>query len=94
MITQKMSPPKSKPNTSTGFQTQTQTISVTLIPNKNSAETTESISPTEITGNSIPSSQTLIPGITIPLQVPTESIRSNADIRNDPSTSEKSTSQG
>ena len=58
-------------------------------PNKNKTETTENISPTEVTGVSIRTSSALIQGITIPLQVPKKNIRSNSDSRIDPNTSEK-----
>ena len=89
MITEKMSFPKSKRNTSTGFQPQTQTVFVTLNAEILSAETNESIFPTEVTGIPIPARPTLIPVITIPLQFRTENIRSSSDIRNDPNTSGK-----
>ena len=48
-------------NINTVFQPQTQTTSVILNPNINSTETKESISPTELTAISIPTSRTLIP---------------------------------
>ena len=79
--------------TSSVFQPQIQLTSVTLNPNKNNTETTESVSTTEVIGLSLPTSSSLIPGITMPLQVPTKTIRSNSDIYNEPNTSEKSTSQ-
>ena len=84
---------KKQKNTSTGFQPQTQTNFVILGPNINSTETTESISPTEVTATSIPTRPTLISGITILLQRPTETARSNSDFRNDPKSSEKFRSQ-
>ena len=92
MIAEKTSAQEAK-NTSTGFQPQTQTNSVILSPNINSTETTECISPTEVTAISIPTRPTLIPGITILLQRPTETARSNSDFRNDPKSSERFRSQ-
>ena len=79
--------------TSAGFQSRTQTTSVNPKPNINNTETTESISATETTGISISTSFSLIPGIIIPLQVPTKTMRSSSDNNFEPSTSEKFTSQ-
>ena len=92
-FTEKTIAQKSNQNTSTDFQPQTQSISITISRNISNTESTESISPTEVTGISIPTSSALIPGITTPLQVPTKTIRSNSDIYNEPNTSEKITSQ-
>ena len=80
---------KSEHSSTTGFQLQTQTISVNIFPNRNSPETNEITSPTKVTGISIPNSSALIPGITMPQQVPTKTIRSNSDNLNDSNTSEK-----
>ena len=92
-LTEKNKGQTSNQNTSFGFQPQTETTSVKINPNINNTETIESIFPTEITGTSIPTSSALIPGITIPLQVPTKTILSNSDSHNESNTSEKFTSQ-
>ena len=60
---------------------------------KNNTGTTESISLTEVTGISFPTSSALLPGITTPLQVPQKTIPSNSDIYFEPNKSEKLTSQ-
>ena len=49
--------------------------------------------PTEVTRTSTPTSSTLMPGNTMPLQVPSKNIRSNSVNQNDPKTSEKVRSQ-
>ena len=59
----------------------------------NNTETTESVSPTEVAGISIPITSALIPGIKIPQQFPTKFIRSNSDLHNEPNTSEMITTQ-
>ena len=56
-------------------------------------KTTDSMSPTEVSGDSIPTSLAVIPGATIPLQVLTKTIRSNSDGYKEPSTSENFTSE-
>ena len=55
-------------------------------------DSTEKISPNKVTGSSSPTSCALIPGIAIPLQVPTKTIRSLSCIYKEPNTSEKFTS--
>ena len=50
----------------------------------NNTENTEKISTTEVNGNSIPTSSALLPGVTIPLQVSTKTVRSNSDVYIDP----------
>ena len=82
---------KSNQNTSAGFAPQTTSISVIL--NINDTETTGSISPTEVTGLTIPASFDLIPGINTPQKVPAKIIRSNSHFYKEPNTSEKITSQ-
>ena len=62
-------------------------------PNMNNTETSESIPRTEVSRISMPTSSTLIRGITVPVQSPTETMRSNTDNLNDPHTSEKFTVQ-
>ena len=81
-----------KSNQSLGFQPQTQSTFLTLYPNVNK-QTTEKISPTEVTGTSIPTSSPPIPEFKIPQQVPTKTVRSNSDFFREPNTSEKFTSQ-
>ena len=93
MVTEKMSAQKLKHNASTGFQPQTQTTSGIINPNINNTETTESSSLTEVTGISFLTNSTLITGITIPLKVPTKTVRSNSDIHIDPKTYDKLTAQ-
>ena len=78
-ITENFIAQNSHQSTSTGFQSRTQSTSVTLNPKMNNTESTKSISPNEVTGISIPSSSALIPAFTIPLQVPTKTCRSNSD---------------
>ena len=86
-------PQKSNQKTSTSYQPQTQSTSVTLNPNINIIGTTESIYPTEVTGFSFSTSFAQVPGITLPLQVLIKIIRSNSDINIEPDSSEKCTSQ-
>ena len=59
----------------------------------NKTETTEVLSPTAVTGISTPSKFALIAGITILLQVASNTIRNNSDFHNDPNTPERCTSQ-
>ena len=68
-----------------------QSFSATLNPNINSSKTTESNLP--VTGISIPTSFALIRRITVPLQVPTKTIRSNSENYNKANLSGKFTSQ-
>ena len=75
MITEKNTAQKSQHFVNAGFQSRTQTTSVTLSPKKGNTGTTESMSPTEVTGNSIPIIPTLMPGIIIPLQLLTKTFR-------------------
>ena len=70
-ITENIITQKSNQNTTEGFQPQTQSIFVNINPNIKNIETIESLSPTEVTGISILTNSELIPGITIPLQIPT-----------------------
>ena len=58
MTTEKIYCSKTKTKNGAGFHSQTQTTSVILYPNLNNNETTESISPTGATGNSVRSSST------------------------------------
>ena len=68
-----------KPNQITSTSCQPQTTSVTLNPDLNNAE---------VTIISILTNSALIPGITMPLQVPSKVIRSNSEICMEPNTSE------
>ena len=61
MITEKISARKLQQKVSADFQPQTQTTSVYSNPNLINTKTTESISPTDVTGISISSSSTLTP---------------------------------
>ena len=92
-MTKKFSARRSQQSSSAGFEPQTQIIFVILYPNSIKTGIAKSISPTELTRISIPTSSTLTAGITKPLQVPTKTFRSNSDIHNDPTFSEKITSQ-
>ena len=76
--TEKIVAQKSNQKFKIGFKLQTQSTFVSLNQNKNIIEITESISFTEVTGSFLPPSSVLIPGFTIPLQVPTKTIRSNS----------------
>ena len=67
-----------KSQQSIDFRYETHTTSGSLNANKIYKEIIESISSTEATGNSIPTSYTLIPRFTIPLQIATNTIRSNS----------------
>ena len=93
IITEQTSARKSHENTSANLKPQTQTTSAILYPNLNKTKTTKNITPTEVTGPSFPTRSTPILGITIPLQVHKKTIRSNSDIHNDSTTSERCTSQ-
>ena len=84
---------KPQQNISAGIQFETQTTSMILVPKINNRKNFENISQTEVADFSIPINFTLIPRITIALQVPRKTIRSNSGIRNDSNTSEKFTSQ-
>ena len=92
-ISEKKTAQKSNQNTSAGIQPQTQSTFVNKKPNVYNTEATESISPIEASRILIPKSSVLIPGFTIPLQVPIKTIRSISDIHIDPNTSEKFASQ-
>ena len=93
MITEANIAKKSNQNNSAAFQSQTQPNYVSLDPNINNAECTESLTATEVTGISIPTSSTLISGFAKLLQDPTKTIRSNCVIHSDPNASEKFASQ-
>ena len=82
-----------KQNNTAGFQPRTQSISVTLNPNKKNTVTTELISPTAVTGISNSTNFVVILGVTIPMQAPTKTIRSNPVNLNEANTSEKFISQ-
>ena len=92
-ITEKFIAQKTNQNTTTCFQLQKQSTSVTFTPNINITATTESLSPIQVTGVSIPTICTLILVITEPLQVPTKNIRSSSDVYNEPDTSQRFKSQ-
>ena len=72
MITDKVGAQKLQQSTYAGFQSKTQTTSVSLNQNKNNTETTESIPFTEVTGFSNPTTSTRKPGFKKPLQDTTE----------------------
>ena len=93
MITEKINAQRSPQNTSAGFQSQAHTTSVILNPNKNHTKTTKIIPPTDVSGTSIATCSTLIPGYTILLQLSTKTIRSISDIQKNRITSEMFTSQ-
>ena len=93
MITEKRSAQKSKQKTTTNFKSQLQKASVIPIPNLKKNETTENISPTEVTWNSNLTNSTLIPGISITMHVPTKTTCCNSDTDNEPRTFEKFNSQ-
>ena len=92
-FTEKIISQKSNRNSSTGFQPQTQTTSVTLNPDLKKTEITESISLTKATVFSIPTNFALILGFTIPRRVTIKTIRSNSNFYREPNTSENFTSQ-
>ena len=92
-ITEEIIAQKLNQNTSTSFETQTQSTSVTLDANISNIGTTESTSPTEVKGVSNSTSCALIPGNTIQLPVPTITIRNKSDIYNEANTSAKCSSQ-
>ena len=74
------------------LQSETQTAS-NLNLNINITGTTERMSNTEVTGISDPVTSSLIPGNTIPLEVPTKTFGSSSDIHKDPNTSDVFTTQ-
>ena len=78
---------------SADFQSETQTASVNVNLNINKTGTTEHISHTEVTGTSNPVTSSLIPGFTIPLEVPTKTFRSSSVIHKDLNISDVFTSQ-
>ena len=92
-ITEKTIARKLKQKTHPGPQPQTQSNSGSLNPNISNIEATENMFPAEVTGPGIPTSSAPIPGITIPLQVSTKTIRSNSDNHSEPNTSDMFTSQ-
>ena len=56
-------------------------------------ETSESITPTNVTGIPFPTNSALLPSITIPLHVPTKTIRIDSDFFKESKTSERSISE-
>ena len=64
-----------------------------LNPKLNNTKTTESLSSTEVTGISIPTSSALMRGMTLPLQVPTKTTRCSSDVQKEPNTSENVSSE-
>ena len=84
---------KSQRFVSADLYLQTQTTSFFSNPSTNNIETTESMPHDEATKSSIPTNSTLASDNNLPLQVPTDTIRSNSDIRIDPNKSETSASQ-
>ena len=77
MITEKFFVTMSEQIFNTGNQSQIQTTSVISNLNTKNTEITESIPPTEATNILPPNSYTPIKGNNIPMQVPTETIRSD-----------------
>ena len=74
----------------TGFQPRIQTTCFNRNPNINYTEITESILHSDVTGISPQTSSTLIPDITIPLQIPSKIVQSSPDSLNDSNISKMS----
>ena len=74
----------------TGFQPRIQTTSFNRNPNINYTEITESILHCDVTGISPQTSSTLIPDITIPLQIPSKIVQSSPDSLTDSNISKMS----
>ena len=68
-------------------------VSVILNANDANNEKAEVLSPTEVTGISIPANCNVIPCKISPLQIPQKTIRSNSDFHKHPNTYESFTSQ-